>query len=73
MVRGVVVAVRQTPSYARHVRATPPEGAHEPPLGGGAGEGVGVVQLVGVVEHERGQHVGPQRQYAGETRLHRPW
>ena len=30
------------------------------------------LQLVGVVEHKRGEHVGSQRQYARDTRLHRP-
>ena len=72
MVRGVAVAVRQPPEYARHVWVEPPEGAHVSPAGGGPGEGVGVIQLPGVVEYECGQHVGPQGQYARETRLHGP-
>ena len=72
VVRGVAVAVCQPPEYAWHVRAKPPEGAHVSPAGGGPGEGVGVVQLPGVVEHECGQHVLAQGQYARETRLHGP-
>ena len=72
MICGVAFTILLAPLHTRHVRAKPPEGTHEPPSGGGVGEGVGVVQLVGVVEHERGQHVGPQGQDARETRLHRP-
>ena len=72
MVRGVARTIHQALVYTGHVRAKTSKGIHWPPSGGGAVEGIGVAQLVGVVEHEHGQHVGPQGQDARESRLHRP-
>ena len=70
VVRGVTVTIRKPPAYAGHVWAQPPKGRHQPPPSGGVGEGVRVVKLVGVAEHEGGQHVYPKGQNARTPRLH---
>ena len=62
----------QTRTDKRHVWAKAPRGRHPPPSGGSPGEKVGMVELVGVIDHTCGQYIQPQGHDARMTHLHGP-